>query len=387
MAISPRGVLPSLLAKQVRNTAEWAFHETPEAGYIRALTAADALDATYTAAEGRVEWLRLMLAAHHTSVATFVPTDVDTQIRFHLWQQIRDPDELRAAADVVDEAAAWPTPPVSARTVDLGADGPLSGHEGEWFSVRAGALGRALKLGVSDVVDRQVAALDAELDRHARAMRRALAPKTGDERAALAIIVTVAHNLGDLSRVVDDWPGGTPSHEAFKARYVRLGHEDAARFGGLFKVGGDVNKAVMAVESHRYLPLRVPRALRAGRHLLLPFPPWLDAWGATLARSLDAEGLAAAVTALLEGHSQYGKQTAWARALRGIDGQARGGLERVLPAVPARLRKLVTAGGLRELMAVDAERFEARMAKALRTALAAHGAPAALAAAASVRAT
>ncbi len=366
---SPRGILPSLLAAQVRNTAAWAFAENAQTSWIRALEGAPALDATYTRADTRSEWLRVMLAAHQTSVATFVPTDVDTQIRFHVWQAIRGSDELRAAGDVVEEAAAWDPRPVSARTVDLGADGPMSGHAGEWLSVRAGALGRALKLGCADEVERQAAGIDAELDRSARALRRALAPKSGAERDALCIIVTVAHNLGDLSRVVEDWPEGTPRADEFKARYVRLGHDDPRRFEGVFRLGGDVNKAVMAVESHRYLPLRQPRALREGRHLLLPFPPWLDTWAARLAKTMEPDALGTVAAALLEGHDQYPKQTAWARALRGIDGNSPGGLPRLLPMVPARLRKLTQAGPVRELMSVDSERFEARMAKALRNAI------------------
>lgn len=369
MAPPPRGVLPSLLLQQVRNTAAWAFTENAETPWIRALEAAPALDERYTSAETRADWLRVLLAAHHATVGTFVPTDVDSQIRHHVWAACRNADELRAAAEVGAEAAQWDPRPVSARTVDLGADGVLSGHAGEWLSVRAGALGRALALGSTAVAEAQVEAIDAELAREARAVLSRVERKNGGEVETCCVIVTVAHNLGDLSRVVDAWPAGTPRADEFRARYVRLGHDEPRRFGGAFVLTGEVNKAVMAVESHRFLPLRAPRALRQSRALLLPFPPFLDTWGERLARALDAEALAEVVAALHEGHAQYDKQTAWARALRGIDSAFPGGLNRLLGQTPARLRKLTAAGPVRELMAVDRERFEARWAKSLRTAV------------------
>lgn len=369
MAPPPRGVLPSLLLQQVRNTAAWAFADQAETGWIRALEAAPALDERYTSAEARADWLRILLAAHHCTVGTFVPTDVDSQIRHHVWAACRNADELRPLSQVAAEAALWDPRPVSARTVELGADGVLSGHAGEWLSVQAGALGRALALGCGDVVESQVAAIDAELEREARAVIARVDRRSGGELDTCRVIVTVAHNLGDLSRVVDAWPAGTPRADEFRARYVRLGHDAPERFGGAFALTGDVNKAVMAIESHRFLPLRTPRALRQDRGLLLPFPPFLDAWGEGLARRLDADALAEVVAALHEGHAQYDKQTAWARALRGIDSASPGGLNRLLGQTPARLRKLTTAGPVRELMAIDRERFEARWAKSLRTAV------------------
>ena len=146
------------------------------------------------------------------------------------------------------------------------------------------------------------------------------------------------------------------------------------RFDGLFALAGDLNKAVMAVESHRYLPLREPRALRTSRAHLLPFPPWLDAWGEALGRDFgrsDPEALAEIVTAVLEGHRRTPKQLAWGRALAGIHRTSPGGLDRLLPMLPSRLRKDFTAGPLRDALAVDPARFEARVANLLKAARAA----------------
>lgn len=371
MPPAPRGVLPSLLLQQVRNTADWAFADAdgPDAApWLAALSEAAALDPHYATPEARPAWMRLLLAAHHTTVATFVPTDIDAHIRHHVWANCRNTAELRAVAAVSAEIRGWDPRPVSARWVALEDGGVLSGHAGEWLSVEAGALGRALALGDDAVAEAQIAAIEAELALEARAVELCLARKPGAEIEACCVVTTVAHNLGDLSRVIEAWPAGTPRAEEMRARFTRLGHEAPSRYGGLFVMAGEINKAIMAVESHRYLPLRPAKALRARRAFLLPFPPFLDAWGATVAAALDAEALAEVVSCLHEGHAQYPIQTAWARALRGIEGATAGGLSRVLGQTSARLRKMTQAGPVRELMAVDRERFEARWAKAFRTA-------------------
>lgn len=374
-APGPRGILPSLLLQQVRNTASWALDGHPDAQWAEALRAAPSLDATYGQADQRAQYLRVLLAAHYATVGTFVPTDVDSQIRHHQWQAVRDPEVLSSLVDVVDEASTWPASAVSARVVELGAAGTLSGHDGEWFSVRAGALGRALALGAESLVERLTSHIEDELTREAAALRDALRGPDSPARArrTLCIVTTLAHNLGDLSRVVEAWPEGTPRRVEYAERYVRLGHDAAGRHEGLFARAGEWNKAIMAVENHRYLSLRDARALRSDRALLLPFPPWLDTWGETLGRTLgssDTEALAEVVAALLEGHRRTPKQLAWGRALAGIHRTSPGGLERLVPRLPTRLRKDLSGGPLREALSVDADRFEARVAnlfKAART--------------------
>ncbi len=143
---------------------------------------------------------RLRLAAHYATVATFVPTDVDAHIRHHTWVPVADAAAFAQMRACVDEAAARDARVVSERVTQ-----GLSGHDGEWLSVRAGALGRALVLGLDDEAAALAAQIDAELDREQHAFAAAL---DGGAPAAttLALATTIAHNLGDLSRVVDAWP-------------------------------------------------------------------------------------------------------------------------------------------------------------------------------------
>src|SRR5436309_2605790 len=92
--ISRRGIAPSLLLSQVRNTAPFLFTEEraasddePHLALLR--RAASALERSpfqeNLLFNDHFSYFELCLAAHHATVATFVPTDVDNHIRFKLW--------------------------------------------------------------------------------------------------------------------------------------------------------------------------------------------------------------------------------------------------------------------------------------------------------------
>jgi hypothetical protein len=346
MGAMPSGIAPRVLVSQVRGTAGWLWAD----GRARAVVGVFDREAAEEVAS-----LGLMLAAHFATVGTFVPTDVDARIRHHAWQAAKDPDEVSAASTLVDEVASWDPHWVSARVTD-----GLSGHDGEWLAVRAGAVGRALALGGETLAARIGEAIDAELDREERLLRAAV--RDGEARRAMAIATTVAHNLGDLSRVVEAWPA---PHRARGARWTRLGHADAPCPRPAFAAAGALNKALVALENHRFLALRRARDLRASRDLLLPIGPWFDGWGETVARHpvLDDDARADVVAALLELHLASPDQLGCLRALAGIHRATRGGLEAHLSRLPARLRKEPLRGRVREALDVLPARFEARMQK------------------------
>ena len=305
--------------------------------------------------------LRLRLAAHYATVATFVPTDVDAHIRHHHWMAIDDANVFAAAHACIDEAAERDAALVSARVTD-----GVSGHDGEWFSVRAGALGRALSLGLADEAAALAARIDAELDREEQVFAAAVA-HGAPARTTLALATALAHNLGDLSRVVDAWPKALAAHN-YRARYARLGHVDGAEGRPAFVLAGDLNKEIMAHENHRFLALRKPRALRRSRALLLPIGPWFDDWGELIGRTalLDDSDRAEVVGALIELHLSSPRQQGCLRALAGIHRTTRGGLASYVIDLPARLRKEALRGRIREALDVSPEHFEARMEKRLR---------------------
>ena len=366
------GIANSVLVEQVRNTAAWLW-ETPQAAPLVAifdaavdepgdraeLRARSEPDALASAADVRT--LRLRLAAHYATVATFVPTDVDAHIRHHHWMAIDDAGVFAAARACSDEAAARDPTLVSARVTE-----GVSGHDGEWFSVRAGALGRALLLGWADEATALAALIDAELDREERLLAAAVA-RGAPARTTLALATALAHNLGDLSRVVDAWPKPLADHD-YRARYSRLGHADGPCRRPAFVLAGELNKEIMALENHRFLALRKPRALRRSRELLLPVGPWFDDWGELIGRSalLDDGDRAEVVSALIELHLSSPRQQGCLRALTGIHRTTRGGLASYVAELPARVRKEALRGRIRDALDVSHEHFEARMEKRLR---------------------
>jgi hypothetical protein len=339
------GIAPATLIDQVRNTAAWALD-----GPVGADTTFRA--ALREAAVTGLDYFRLLLAAHHCTVATFVPTDVDVRIRHHTFANLTE-EELGIASNTVDEACRWNVGLVSARIV-----AGLSGHDGEWMAVRAGALGRALSIGAEVVAARLSLALDDEL---AREHRTLVELEQSDPLDWLRAATTVAHNLGDLSRVVEGWPD-TGAHTAARARFARLGHAPSARFGAAFARAGAANKAIMADENHRFLALRKPRALRMSRDLLLPIGPFFDGWGRTVAThsALDERDRAEVVTALLSVHVAKPASRGCLRALAAIDSSTPRGLVAFEHLLPARMRKLLSSGPVREALKTPEEAFLAR---------------------------
>ncbi len=356
------GIRSSVLVEQVRNTAAWLWAE-PACAALQAIFDA-ATDEPPEAPGALVRALRVRLAAHYATVATCVPTDVDAHIRHHTWLAVCDADVFAQAKACVDEAAARDARLVSARVTD-----GLSGHDGEWLSVRAGALGRALVLCLHAEAAILAAEIDAELDREQQAFSAALA-RGAPATTTLALATTIAHNLGDLSRVVEAWPQAARA-SALHSRYSRLGHADGPRHRSDFLLAGTLNKELMALENHRFLALRKPRALRRSRSLLLPVGPWFDAWGEIVCRSdlLDDADRGEVVAALVELHFRSPAQEGCLRALAAMHRETRGGLASYGAALPARLRKEIGRGRIREAIDVSRERFEARLEGRYRAAL------------------
>lgn len=352
-------IAPRVLFDQVRSTASWALDgdpSSPKTSFRAALADVEAVERAYESDHTSLPYFRALLAAHFCTVATFVPTDVDARIRHHAFEDM-DEAKLAAACDVIDEASRWDVRLVSARVV-----AGVSGHDGEWFSVRSGALGRALTIGASALVERLSTAIDEELAREHAALSELLAH--GDPLDVLRIVTTIAHNLGDLSRVVEAWPN-RPEHAAHRARYTRLGHAPCDRFGDRFARAGVLNKAEMADENHRFLALRKPRALRRSRDLLLPIGPFFDDWGEAIAKSpsLDERDRAEIAAALVSMHESRPEQRGCLRALSAIHAHAPGGLGALEHMLPARLRKVLSSGPLRDALKTPRAVFEARMRK------------------------
>ncbi len=335
------------LVSLVRNTApflsdrDWGSHEfleilqAPEPGYFA-----------------------LCLAAHHATVATFVPTDVDSKIRGLLWRETRDRQKLREMADLAIRSFEWDLSFVSRRTVDVGL-GPVSGHDGERMSVIAGAHGRFLEVGDAEYAEKTAAALEVELQRELDSFHQA-----GDEISRMKLAASLAHNLGDLNQGISFWrTGGVTT--ASRERFHKLGHESAGRFAAPMRI----YRELLSPEGHRNYPLRSVKALRQSPDLLLPQPPFLDEWGMRMARHplLQFADRRDVVEALVDGCRKIPGQQGYYRALAGMSAADPSQFLKIVEALPTAARREAQSAELRKKIAVPQTSFESGLSKRSKT--------------------
>lgn len=329
----------------MRNTAPFLFdREWPAAEFLDILKSPDP------------DYFALCLAAHHATVATFVPTDVDAKIRGLLWRETSDWDRLRAMADLALRAMTWDLSFVSRRTVDLGL-GPVSGHDGERLSVIAGAHGRFLEVNDGEYAEKTAVAIEAELERE-----RATFERSADPVTTLKLASSIAHNLGDLNQGISFWRKGALT-AASRARFERLGHDQH----GLFALPMKIYREILSPEGHRNYPLRSVKALRQSPDLLYPQPPFVDDWGARIATHplLDLTSRREVIDALIEGCRKIPGQEAYYRAIAGFERADPGQFERAIDGLPTTSRKEARAATFRKKIAVPRASFESAMAKRL----------------------
>ena len=226
-------ISPETLIAQVRSTAP--FLETrlrvtesgrliemgnSSDGFLRILTNWQNILRAHLAPDEQLQdYFALCLACHHATVATFVPTDVDTKIRGIVWRESRDRDVLRPILRLALAARAWTEEGISVRSVR-----GVSGHNGEHWSAIAAGLGRLLELGDTASAEEAQAAIEAEIDRE-QAIFDAVAAERDAELDLLRLSMTLAHNRGDLTQGMSFWkktPLTLPLMAAFgRARPLR----------------------------------------------------------------------------------------------------------------------------------------------------------------------
>jgi hypothetical protein len=356
---------PRTLAELVRNTAPWLWLGHADASgateYVAILRAADQLEpSAQPTARERTEYFKLCLAAHFASVATYVPTDVDTKIRRALWLDAKGTDELPRMRALALGMASWDPAPVSARLVRVALGGTVSGHDGERLAVLCGALVAACAARDAAGAAELEATIDAELWREARAFDEA-ARRKGAELDVLRLASVLTHNAGDVKQGL----GANPD-----PRFADLARAGFERFGGAFGRAAALYRDSLAADGHRNYPLRKARGLRGDPALLLPIAPFFDAWGETVARfpGLGDAERAEVVSALVEGCRKIPGQVAYYRALAGMERALPRGLEaaELSQHFSASVRRELRAAELRRRVGVKRESFEASAAKRVK---------------------
>jgi hypothetical protein len=355
---------PETLLSQVRNTAPFLKLPSPETGRLIALGESpdgflrilanweNILCPTLAPEEQLQDYFALCLASHHATVATFVPTDVDTKIRGIVWRETRDLDVLRPMLRLALASRAWTEDGISIRAIR-----GVSGHHGEQWSAIAGGLGRLLELGDTVSAEEAQAAIEAEIDREQMVFDEVAAERDG-ELDVLRLAMTLAHNRGDLTQGMGFWkhtPVTTPLMEHLSAR---------GRFALAVRV---YQHTGLSAEGHRHYPLRPVKALRRSAATLLPLCPFLDEWGGVVAQLEDShEVLAALVTGCQKVEGQQG----YYRAIAGMRAASSSAFDRAAARMPNAVQRLLRGAELRKLIDVPRGSFESMMRKRARAALA-----------------
>ena len=371
-----RGISPELLVSQVRNTMPYLF-EGGDSPLARTQPGITILNRSNTPENelSHFDYFSLCLSAHFLTVGTPVPTDVDNQIRKKLWAPELPLEVLVQMADLVLSARLWPHELFSTRyqrgaAGSAWADQSVSGHLGEWFTVAAAAYG-CLR-GKSDQAARAKCAelLDAitdEVRKHSEIFGSLW--RAGDGLGCLKAAASLAHNFGDLDRVIDLWE--LSAEDPLRKEHYKLGilpfdsnrklrhHGRIWSAGELYKAPIDLSSTAM--ENHRHFALRKPKVLRQKAEFRLPNGPVFDDWGTLVLSDLQAsneEAFQEVVQALVDGWKRLPGTIGYARALQSIF-QAEG--------FKGVLAPLKDQKGCRRALETSRESFEKRWnAEALR---------------------
>jgi hypothetical protein len=351
--------LAQILISQIQGTVPFLLEESGPKNQRYREIVRNAVKDTTKVGNDPLAYFELCLAAHFSTVGSFVPTDVDAQIREKLWREAKL-ENLEQMLALVLEFAEWDILPVGERYVkSLTAPESLSGLDGEWLGIAAAAYAVFRKRDPK-IADDLFERIMGNLEKQRRIYFEQVKAHAGLEVMKASYLI--AHNLGDLDRVIEIWK--IAEDDPLRMAAFRSGHVGSTSWGVEFLVAGVLNKKYMALENHRHFPLREPKALRRKRAFLLPVGPFLDEWGATLAKdeSLDERDLTEILTALIKGYFRLNGPVGYAAALRGFSECFRGGISRATSLLPSRLSKDWTSGSLRAECSVPRARFEEKWA-------------------------
>jgi hypothetical protein len=373
----PRGIAPDLLLSQVRNTMPYLFDTEigadleahyPPAKVLRDFAHAIAKDRALELTH--FEYYRLCLSSHYLTVATPVPTDVDNQIRQKLWPKQLPLEIALEMANLIIESHQWDFVRVTGRYA-YGAKGTpwekevVHGHLGEWFTVACGAYCalRQYKDPAAEAKRKEILyEISQEVNRHSEIFGSLW--RSQDGLGALKASAALAHNFGDLDRVMDMWDLAVD--DPLRLNYYKLGvspfdSNKKLRYLGRLWVAGELYKSVIdgssiALENHRHYALRKSKCLRRSPTFMISTGPFFDDWGRAVARGLahpdgsPTEDTVEVSEMLKHAWDRQPKTLGYGRALKGFfelhPNLSQDGIQR--------------AHEMRQIMNTSQERFEKR---------------------------
>ncbi len=309
------GIAPNILLQHVENTAPFLFSgelETDGAkrGYLeklrfykKNLKSLAHIDLT--------EYFHICMAAHWSTAGTFVPTDVDNQIREGLWKHKDIKKHIEKMARITIDSWSWDYTQVTNRkSYNSKDDGVMSTHEGTWFSVAIGAYCALKKNKMDDLAAEVAQVITNEARKEEQLMLQLREDK--DHINFLRAAPLIAHNFGDLDRVIIQWD---MLEDPFCKSIFKLGHIQNEEYDSILVYTGKVNKEFSSKENHRHMSMRQPKCIRQSHEFLIPVGPFMDNWGTTLGSSqkLNPVEKAEIIAALFEGYKRQDQAFGYAR--------------------------------------------------------------------------
>lgn len=315
------GIAPNLLLKDVENTSPFIFQgevklDGKEREYLaklvfykKNLNALKHINLT--------EYFAICMAAHWSTAGTFVPTNVDNQIREGLWKHKEISGHIERMARITIDSWKWDYEQVTNRKAYNPGNGQvMSTHEGTWLSVAIGAYNALVKNKKIPLASEMADVILAEIEKEEKLLLQLREKR--DHINFLRSTALMAHNFGDLDRVIDQW--AMAEDDPFRKKIYKLGHHLNESYSPIFVYAGQVNKKFLSVENHRHMSMRQARCLRQSHQFLIPVGPFMDQWGTVLGQTslLNNAQKGEIAICLFEGFKRQNQAFGYARAYRGM---------------------------------------------------------------------
>ena len=362
------GIAPNILLKHIESAAPFIFEgELDSSGDQREFLAKLIYYKKNLKTLGHInlsEYFHICLSAHWSTAGTFVPTDVDNQIREGLWKHSSIQKHIERMTQLTIESWKWDYTQVTNRiSYNRENKQVLSTHEGTWLSVAIGAYCALKKYDMHERAKDVANVILAEIKKEEQLLLR-----LREDRDHINFIRTaplVAHNFGDLDRVMVQWN----MHESdnFCKSIYKLGHILNDSYDPILVYQGQVNKEFTSKENHRHMSMRQPKCLRKSKDFLIPVGPFMDDWGEILGKSkkLDLSEKAEIVSALYEGYIRQDESFGYIRAYKALIGTLENGLKDLEQTLPFDLISTLKTSNFSKLAEISKEDFEDSYVKRL----------------------
>ena len=320
------GIAPNILLKHVENTAPFLFQgELDTTGEKRAYLEKLRFYKKNLKALSHInlsEYFHICMSAHWSTAGTFVPTDVDNQIREGLWKHKTIKNHIEKMAKITIDSWTWDYEQVTNRkSYNRLNNQVMSTHEGTWLSVAIGAYCALTKHKMNELAQEVADVILAEIKKEEQLLIQLREDR--DHINFLRAAPLMAHNFGDLDRVMIQW--NMNKEDEFCKQIFKLGHNLNENYSSILVYTGQVNKKFSSKENHRHMSMRQPKCIRSSYKFLIPVGPFMDKWGEDIGQStlLTMEEKAEIVSALYEGYTRQDQAFGYCRAF--------GALVRILP--------------------------------------------------------